>query len=267
MSHTIASYSIVVCRHPTTRAWLAVQETEAHGSQWWLPAGAVEPGETYAQAARREGREEAGIDMELLGILRVEHSVFPAYQGVGFSRQRVVFFAEPVDPTAPLKGLPGDKESLRAEWMTLAQLRALDAKSLRGSELLNWAAYLEAGGHVWPLGVMGEEGEGPQAPPPAAEAGGAPAAAARDFAGHAPWAAATADGLQRGGGGGGGGAPAAEEGARPSLAHAADEVSGGWEAEAEGPIEGAIASARARISLASASAAAEPSHGFGGAAP
>ena len=39
----------------------------------------------------RECKEEAGIDIELKGVLRVEHSV----QGGDEARMRVIFYAEP----------------------------------------------------------------------------------------------------------------------------------------------------------------------------
>ena len=43
-------FSLVVCRHPASGRWLAVQETQGRG--WWLPAGHVDRGQTFAEAAR-----------------------------------------------------------------------------------------------------------------------------------------------------------------------------------------------------------------------
>jgi phosphatase NudJ len=40
-----------------------------------LPAGAVDAGENFVQAAHRETMEEAGIEINLLGILRVDYKV------------------------------------------------------------------------------------------------------------------------------------------------------------------------------------------------
>jgi 8-oxo-dGTP pyrophosphatase MutT (NUDIX family) len=41
---------------------------------WDLPAGYLDPGESFEQAARRETLEEAGIEVELTGLSGIYHS-------------------------------------------------------------------------------------------------------------------------------------------------------------------------------------------------
>ena len=41
---------------------------------WDLPAGYLDPGESFEQGARRETREEAGIEVELIALAGVYHS-------------------------------------------------------------------------------------------------------------------------------------------------------------------------------------------------
>jgi len=51
------NYSVVVCRNSKGK-YLAVNETRNRG--WWLPAGYVDPGESFYEGAIREAKEEAG---------------------------------------------------------------------------------------------------------------------------------------------------------------------------------------------------------------
>ena len=89
--------------------FLLVQESK-YGQPWYLPAGRVEAGESFAVAAVRETREEAGIPVRVTGVIRVEYSPSPAG-----ARMRVIFLAEPLDDTPP-KTEPDD-ESLGAAWV------------------------------------------------------------------------------------------------------------------------------------------------------
>ena len=79
----------------------------------------MEHGESFAAAAHRETKEEAGIDIELEGVLRFEHS--PSKHG---ARLRIIFFARPKDEKQPPKSKP-DEESEEARWMTLKEFQHL----------------------------------------------------------------------------------------------------------------------------------------------
>ena len=99
--------------------WLAVKESRNRG--WWIPGGAVDFGESFQQAALRECREEAGIDVELKGVLRVDHSVKNDN-----ARMRVIFYAEPttLEMCGQVKTVP-DAESEEARWVTVQDLHSL----------------------------------------------------------------------------------------------------------------------------------------------
>ena len=127
--------------------FLIVHE-QKHGQLWYLPAGRVEAGETFADAAIRETREETGVPVRLLGVVRIEHSPTPTA-----ARMRVIFLAEPIDDTPP-KSVP-DQESLEARWIRLSDL---DRLPLRGAEVRDLFAYIAAGGTVVPLGILQTEG-------------------------------------------------------------------------------------------------------------
>ena len=139
-------FALVVVR--LGRRFLLVQERK-DAQRWYLPAGRVEPGETIADAAVRETREEAGIDVVLEGVLRVEHSPRPG----GGARCRVIFVARPADDALP-KRVP-DAESLGAAWVTLDEL---DRFALRGDEVRAIFRHVAGGGAVYPLAVLVPEG-------------------------------------------------------------------------------------------------------------
>jgi ADP-ribose pyrophosphatase YjhB (NUDIX family) len=62
---------------------LAVKPNYKEG--WLLPGGTVDPGEAPRTAARREGREELGLDIEPGALLLIAHSAFPDPIGDGLS--------------------------------------------------------------------------------------------------------------------------------------------------------------------------------------
>lgn len=138
-------FAVVVVRRGDQ--YLIVHERK-HGQLWYLPAGRVELGETFVAAARRETLEETGVPVEIVGVLRVEHS-----PGSGGARLRVVFLAEPIDDTPP-KSVP-DEESLEAAWVNIEQLADY---RLRGEEVRELFAYVAEGGPVYPMSILQAEG-------------------------------------------------------------------------------------------------------------
>lgn len=129
----------MICRHPVTRRYLLCQEFASQG--FWCPGGAVDPGEQLKIAAKRETKEEAGIDIELKGILGLEYNPcgFDRRQNAYFVRMRVIFYAEPT-PEGLLqmpKSRP-DFESAGACWCSLEEIQNNTVK-LRGSEPRKWS--------------------------------------------------------------------------------------------------------------------------------
>lgn len=93
-----------------------------HVEGWWtLPAGAVDPGETPAEAARRETREEASVEVELLSIGGVFggypdfHAFYP--NGDEIAWVATVFEAR-ITSGVPA---PGDDETGEVRWVTPAE--------------------------------------------------------------------------------------------------------------------------------------------------
>jgi 8-oxo-dGTP pyrophosphatase MutT (NUDIX family) len=148
------NFSLVICRHPVTGKFLLCQEFANQG--FWCPGGAVDPGEMLTVAAKRETLEEAGIDVELKGILSIEyHPIGQDHKHHNLIRLRVIFYAEPsrLGLTQLPKSIP-DFESAGACWCTAEEI--LTRIRLRGSEPKRWVKYLRDGGAVYPLSLLEE---------------------------------------------------------------------------------------------------------------
>ena len=74
---------------------------------WDLPAGYLDPGESFEAGARRETREEAGLEVELIELAGVYHS-HPA------NAVSAVFRARAIDRSAPVRL---DAESSEHAWV------------------------------------------------------------------------------------------------------------------------------------------------------
>lgn len=135
-------FALVVARKG--ERFLLVEETDG---EWYLPAGRVEPGETFAEGALRETLEEAGVAVALEGIFRIEHS--PNERG---TRMRVFFVARAVDDK-PAKSVP-DEESRSARWVTIEEAAALP---LRSPEVLSHLHTVSRGAHVAPMKILASE--------------------------------------------------------------------------------------------------------------
>lgn len=73
------------------RVLLALRENTGYADgQWNLPSGKVEPGEDLAHAARREAREEVGLELGELRLATVVHHREAGHEA------RLGFFFEPV---------------------------------------------------------------------------------------------------------------------------------------------------------------------------
>ena len=137
------AFALVVCKRDDGR-FLLVQEFAGVG--YWLPGGRVDGDESLSQAAVRETKEEAGIDVELKGILTVQFSH-------GHGRFRIIYYAEPKDQEKKPKSIP-DFESVGACYVTYEQIKQI---KLRAPEPLKWIPHLVEGGEIYPLSVFSKE--------------------------------------------------------------------------------------------------------------
>jgi ADP-ribose pyrophosphatase YjhB (NUDIX family) len=141
--HHTYIFVLVVCQRRSDGKFLMVNEPASWG--WWLPGGRVEWGEGLRAAALRETKEEAGVDVEIEGILKFEYNSGPSR-----TRQRLIFFARPVDDGARPKCVP-DYDSRGACWVGVDEV---DSLPLRGEEPKFWFEYVVGGGAIHSIDLL-----------------------------------------------------------------------------------------------------------------
>jgi len=109
--------------------YLLVEETDG---RFYLPAGKVEPGEDIVSGAARETAEEAGVAVDLLGILGIEHDIL--HDGTRrVARLRFALVGRVAGDPRPKRD--ADHHSRGARWVAKADVAALP---LRHPEVLAW---------------------------------------------------------------------------------------------------------------------------------
>ncbi|RQM17510.1 hypothetical protein DD237_002143 [Peronospora effusa] len=130
---TLYSFALVVCHNKKYNSFLLVQEFANSG--FWLPGGRIDSGENPAEAAIRETKEEAGIDIRLTGLLKLEYHPKQDRNGSQYVRMRFVFYAEPLNCDQSPKSIP-DYESAGATWCRIDQVASLPLRGIGTCHLL-----------------------------------------------------------------------------------------------------------------------------------
>jgi len=126
---------------------------------WWLVGGELPFGASPESHAINLCKLQAGIDVRLEGVLRVE---FDHRGGQPGSRMRTIYLARALNDYEPLKTVP-DSHSIGAVWVDGQSVNQVDNDliPLAGSEPAVWFEYVLKLGPVYPLEVFTSEGQPP----------------------------------------------------------------------------------------------------------
>jgi 8-oxo-dGTP diphosphatase len=104
------------------RYLLIKRAAEPDKGLWSIPGGMVEIGERTHDAARREAKEETGLDVEIVKVLDVVDKIILDQTG------RIKFHYVIVDYLGNLKGgsLKAASDALDARWVTKREFREKD---------------------------------------------------------------------------------------------------------------------------------------------
>ena len=102
--------------------------------RWGVPGGLLERNETPADAARREVREEVGLDVELVGEPAVNVDASPR-------RIDIVFRARPRDDSTADSAAPASVEIVEARWFWPTELPELQFETAQALQAVARASY------------------------------------------------------------------------------------------------------------------------------
>lgn len=101
---------------------LVLRGQEPSRGKWSIPGGLVELGETVEAAARREVKEECGVDVELRGLVGVVDRILPDATGtIQYHYVLVDFWGTP-ESGEPRPG----SDAMEIRWVPVAELSNLE---------------------------------------------------------------------------------------------------------------------------------------------
>ncbi|MCU1583269.1 MAG: hypothetical protein JWO01_2657 [Microbacteriaceae bacterium] len=137
--HRLTSRILVFDADNRVLLFLTKGSVAAQQTRWITPGGGVEPGESHAEAARRELFEETGLVVEELGQPVWSHDFTVDYLGGDHDTGHAAYYATRTDQFEPAKeNWTTDElvDVLETRWWTLSELLSTD-QPYEPAELVN----------------------------------------------------------------------------------------------------------------------------------
>jgi len=131
--------------------FLLVQEAEKDRGLWNQPAGWLEKGENIIEGAKREVKEETGLEIEikgLLGIFSLFRKNIPERK-INVHAIKVIFAAEAIG--GKIKFAPS--EIMAARWFSQREIEKMDKTKLRDMDIKE-AVKRFFDGKIYPLEIV-----------------------------------------------------------------------------------------------------------------
>ncbi|MDX9893432.1 MAG: NUDIX domain-containing protein [Patescibacteria group bacterium] len=129
--------------------FLLVQEARKERGKWNQPAGWLDFGEKIIDGAKREAKEETGLEIKITGLLGI-YSLIKHQDGKIYHAVKFIFAAEAL--TNDIKFDP--EELIAVKWFSLDEIKKLKAERiLRDHDIINEIQdYLD--GKIYPTEIV-----------------------------------------------------------------------------------------------------------------
>lgn len=121
---------VILVEHKNSFLMIEEERGGDQGPVWYFPSGALEPGETIANAARREVFEESGYEVAPISIVAIDHGAFAVPDGLLWWR-----FIISARLTSELRHRVDEVEILNVDWRPIEDFSELHLRNQDAEQL------------------------------------------------------------------------------------------------------------------------------------